>query len=57
MQTDHQTDRQTDRQSLEQQADCIEAVLARHKAPGYVQGGVVTPRFIQFKLRPTRTPR
>lgn len=43
---------QTDRQSLEQQADRIEAVLARHKAPGYVQGGVVTPRFIQFKLRP-----
>ena len=49
MPTDH---RSTDRQSLEQQADCIEAVLARHKAPGYVQGGVVTPRFIQFKLRP-----
>jgi S-DNA-T family DNA segregation ATPase FtsK/SpoIIIE len=43
---------QTDRLSLEQQADCIEAVLARHKAPGYVQGGVVTPRFVQFSLRP-----
>jgi S-DNA-T family DNA segregation ATPase FtsK/SpoIIIE len=43
---------QTDRQSLEQQADCIEAVLARHKAPGYIQGGVVTPRFVQFSLRP-----
>lgn len=43
---------QTDRESLEQQADCIEAVLARHKAPGYIQGGVVTPRFVQFKLRP-----
>ncbi len=43
---------QTDRQALEQQADCIEAVLAQHKAPAYVVGGVVTPRFIQFKLRP-----
>lgn len=43
---------QTDRHSLEQQADCIEAVLARHKAPGYIQGGVVTPRFVQFSLRP-----
>lgn len=43
---------QTDRASLERQADCIEAVLARHRAPGYVQGGVVTPRFVQFKLRP-----
>lgn len=43
---------QTDRQLLEQQADCIEAVLNRHKAPGYVQGGIVTPRFVQFKLRP-----
>ena len=43
---------QTDRVSLEQQADCIEAVLARHKAPGHIQGGVVTPRFVQFKLRP-----
>jgi S-DNA-T family DNA segregation ATPase FtsK/SpoIIIE len=42
----------TDRQSLEHQADCIEAVLARHKAPGYIQGGVVTPRFVQFSLRP-----
>ncbi|MFN8469923.1 MAG: DNA translocase FtsK [Caldilineaceae bacterium] len=43
---------QTDRLSLEQQADCIEAVLARHKAPGHIQGGVVTPRFVQFSLRP-----
>jgi S-DNA-T family DNA segregation ATPase FtsK/SpoIIIE len=43
---------QTDRHSLEQLADAIEAVLARHKAPGYVQGGVVTPRFVQFSLRP-----
>ena len=43
---------QTDRVSLEQQADCIEAVLARHKAPGHIQGGVVTPRFVQFSLRP-----
>ncbi len=43
---------QTDRRSLEEQADRIEAILARHKAPGSVQGGVVTPRFVQFKLRP-----
>ena len=40
------------RQTLEQQADCIEAVLTRHKAPGWVQGGIVTPRFIQYKLLP-----
>jgi S-DNA-T family DNA segregation ATPase FtsK/SpoIIIE len=43
---------QTDRKTLDEQADCIEAVLARHKAPGYVQGGTVTPRFVQFTLRP-----
>jgi S-DNA-T family DNA segregation ATPase FtsK/SpoIIIE len=43
---------ETDRRWLEQQSDCIEAVLARHKAPGLVQGGTVTPRFVQFKVRP-----
>jgi S-DNA-T family DNA segregation ATPase FtsK/SpoIIIE len=43
---------QTDRKTLDEQADCIEAVLARHKAHGYVQGGTVTPRFVQFSLRP-----
>jgi S-DNA-T family DNA segregation ATPase FtsK/SpoIIIE len=43
---------QTDRKTLDEQADCIEAVLARHKAHGYVQGGTVTPRFVQFTLRP-----
>jgi len=42
----------TDRQLLEQQADCIEAVLATHKAPGMVHGGIVTPRFVQFKVQP-----
>ena len=24
----------------------------RHRAPGYVQGGIVTPRYIQFRVRP-----
>ncbi|MBW7884597.1 MAG: DNA translocase FtsK [Caldilineaceae bacterium] len=36
---------------LEQQADHIEAILAKHKAPGFVVSGIVTPRFIQFKTR------
>ena len=40
------------RDTLERQADCIEAVLVRHRAPGYVQGGTVTPRYIQFSVRP-----
>ena len=38
------------RRTLEMQADCIEAVLARHKVQGRIQGGTVTPRFIRFKL-------
>ena len=38
--------------TLNAQADRIEAVLAQHKAPGRVEGGTVTPRFIQFKLAP-----
>jgi S-DNA-T family DNA segregation ATPase FtsK/SpoIIIE len=40
------------RSTLERQADRIEAVLRRHKAPAYVDGGVVTPRLIQFHLTP-----
>jgi S-DNA-T family DNA segregation ATPase FtsK/SpoIIIE len=40
------------RNQLDRQADRIEAVLARHKAPGMVDGGVVTPRFVRFRLMP-----
>ena len=38
------------RRTLEMQADQIEAVLARHKVTGRVQGGVVTPRFVRFQV-------
>ncbi len=38
------------KRNLDLQADRIEAVLARHKVQGHVQGGVVTPRFIRFQL-------
>ncbi len=38
------------RRTLEMQADRIEAVLARHKVEGRVQGGIVTPRFVQYRL-------
>lgn len=37
---------------LNLQADAIEHVLAHHKMGGRVQGGTVTPRFVQFKLAP-----
>jgi S-DNA-T family DNA segregation ATPase FtsK/SpoIIIE len=40
------------RGQLEDQANRIEAVLARHKAPGLVHGGTVTPRFVQFRVQP-----
>jgi len=40
------------RQLLEMQADRIEMVLAQHKAPGRIAGGVVTPRWVQFHLSP-----
>jgi S-DNA-T family DNA segregation ATPase FtsK/SpoIIIE len=33
------------------QADRIEAVLARHKVAGRVEGGVVTPRYVRFQVR------
>jgi S-DNA-T family DNA segregation ATPase FtsK/SpoIIIE len=32
------------------QADRIEAVLKTHKVPGRVEGGIVTPRLVQFRL-------
>lgn len=38
------------RPALEDLANRIEVVLARHRLPGHVQGGVVTPRLIQFHL-------
>jgi len=37
---------------LELQSDRIEMVLASHKAPARVTGGVVTPRVVQFHLAP-----
>ncbi len=39
--------------TLNLQADGIERVLQRHKAAGRVQGGTVTPRFIQFQVKPS----
>ena len=38
------------RRTLEMQADRIEAVLAQHKVDGRVNGGVVTPRFVQYQV-------
>ena len=38
------------KRTLNMQADTIEAVLAQHKVPARVQGGVVTPRFVQFHV-------
>jgi len=40
------------RHVLEMQADRIEMVLAQHKAPARVAGGIVTPRWVQFHLNP-----
>jgi S-DNA-T family DNA segregation ATPase FtsK/SpoIIIE len=40
------------RKMLEYQADRIEAVLAQHRVPGRVTGGVVTPRWVRFKVLP-----
>jgi S-DNA-T family DNA segregation ATPase FtsK/SpoIIIE len=37
---------------LDLQADRIEAVLASHRAPARVTGGIVTPRLIRFLLAP-----
>ncbi len=36
---------------LEAQADRIEAVLARHRVPGRIRGGIVTPRIVQYHLK------
>jgi DNA segregation ATPase FtsK/SpoIIIE, S-DNA-T family len=36
--------------TLNMQADRIEAVLGRHKITGRVEGGIVTPRLVQFQL-------
>jgi S-DNA-T family DNA segregation ATPase FtsK/SpoIIIE len=36
--------------TLNMQADTIESVLAQHKVAGRVDGGVVTPRFVQFRV-------
>ncbi len=40
------------RRLLEFQADRIEAVLEKHRAPGRVTGGTVTPRWVRFKVMP-----
>ena len=40
------------RRTLEMQADRIEAVLARHRVPARVDGGVVTPRYVRFDVTP-----
>jgi S-DNA-T family DNA segregation ATPase FtsK/SpoIIIE len=40
------------RKVLDLQSDRIEMVLASHKAPARVTGGVVTPRVVQFHLAP-----
>jgi len=37
---------------LEYSADRIEAVLRQHRAPGTVLGGIITPRYIQFRVQP-----
>lgn len=40
------------RRTLAAQADAIDELLARHKVQAQVQGGVVTPRFVQFHVVP-----
>ena len=40
------------RKTLEFQADQIELVLARHKVPGRVSGGLVSPRWVKFDVLP-----
>ncbi|MGQ9684407.1 MAG: DNA translocase FtsK [Anaerolineae bacterium] len=40
------------RVELEMQANRIESVLASHRAPTHVTGGVVTPRVVRFHLAP-----
>jgi DNA segregation ATPase FtsK/SpoIIIE-like protein len=40
------------RRVLEFQADQIEMVLTSHKVPGRVTGGVVTPRWVSYRVLP-----
>jgi S-DNA-T family DNA segregation ATPase FtsK/SpoIIIE len=40
------------RQLLELQADRIESVLAQHKVSAHVTGGIVSPRWVRFHVRP-----
>lgn len=40
-------------QELNQQADQIEHVLERHRIQGYIRGGTITPRMIQFEYVPS----
>ena len=41
------------RRVLEYQADQIEMVLTSHKVPGRVTGGVVTPRWVSYRVMPS----
>lgn len=42
--------RHQQRRALEERANRIEGLLARHKIRGYIQGGTVTPRVISFEF-------
>jgi len=42
---------------LEYQANQIEMVLASHRVPSRVSGGMVTPRFVQFQVQPALSTR
>jgi S-DNA-T family DNA segregation ATPase FtsK/SpoIIIE len=42
----------TNRQTLEMQSDKIEAVLAQHRVAAQVTGGCVSPKWIQFQVKP-----
>src|SRR6185436_15311128 len=43
------------RRVLEYQADQIEMVLVSHHVPGRVTGGVVTPRWVSYRILPEIT--
>ncbi len=45
------------RHVLEYQADQIELVLASHRVPGRVTGGVVTPRWVSYRVLPDLSTR
>lgn len=38
------------RRTLEHQADHLEQILSQHRVSGYVTGGTVTPRFVQYQF-------